>query len=65
MNLGLDPGQLLALVIRPTLKYLEWDGRAAEQLVLGTAITESRLRYIKQLGGGPALGTNTPGATST
>ena len=29
---------------------------AAEELVLGTAIVESRLSFIKQLGSGPALG---------
>ena len=55
-NLGLDPEQLVEHVIRPTLEYLGWYSRAAEELVLGTAITESRLRYIKQIGGGPALG---------
>ena len=55
-NLGLDPEQLIEHVIRPTLEYLGWYSRAAEELVLGTAITESRLRYIKQIGGGPAMG---------
>ena len=29
---------------------------AASNLLLGTAIQESRLSYLKQLGGGPALG---------
>ena len=29
---------------------------AASNLLLGTAIQESRLTYLKQLGGGPALG---------
>lgn len=28
----------------------------AEQLVLGTAAVESRLKFIRQVGGGPALG---------
>ena len=55
-NLGLDPLQLVVHVMRPTLEYLGWYSKAAEQLVLGTAITESRLRYLKQIGGGPALG---------
>jgi hypothetical protein len=55
-NLGLDPEQLLVHVIRPTLKYIGWHSIAAEQLVLGTGITESRLRYLKQIGGGPAMG---------
>lgn len=55
-NLGLDPTQLVVHVIRPTLQYMGWYSRAAEELVLGTAITESRLRYLKQIGGGPAMG---------
>ncbi len=56
MDLGLDPAQLAKHVIRPTLQYIGWGSPAAERLVLGTAITESRLRYIRQLGSGPALG---------
>ena len=56
MDLGLDARQLLIHVIRPTLKYIGWHSLAAEQLVLGTGITESRLRYLKQIGSGPALG---------
>ena len=56
MSLGLDPDQLVTHVIRPTLKYIGWYSPAAEQLVLGTGITESRLRYLKQIGRGPALG---------
>ncbi len=55
MNLGLNAGQLLIYVIRPTLEYIGWGGDVAEQLVLGTGITESRLRYLHQIGGGPAL----------
>jgi len=56
MNLGLDAEQLAKYVIRPTLEYIGWHSAVAEQLVLGTAITESRLRFLKQLGSGPALG---------
>ena len=56
MNLGLDAEQLAKYVIRPTLEYIGWHSPVAEQLVLGTAITESRLRFLKQLGSGPALG---------
>lgn len=48
--------RLLLLVIRPTLATLKLNGLAAEQLVLGTAIQESQLRWRRQLGGGPALG---------
>jgi hypothetical protein len=51
---GVDPSQFKALVIRPTLAALGLEG--AENLVLGTALTESRLTYLRQLGGGPALG---------
>lgn len=56
MDLGLSAEQLLIYVIRPTLEHIGWESKVAEQLVLGTGITESRLRYLKQIGGGPALG---------
>ncbi|MBF0583887.1 MAG: hypothetical protein HQL80_06570 [Magnetococcales bacterium] len=52
----MDPKQLRELVIRPTLQRLELWSEAAEELVLGTAIQESGLRYLQQLGGGPARG---------
>ncbi len=52
----MDAKQLLELVIRPTLKKLGLHSEAAEQLVIGTIWQESRGEYIKQLGGGPALG---------
>ncbi|XNS77591.1 hypothetical protein AB6C63_023220 (plasmid) [Vibrio cyclitrophicus] len=52
----MDSKQLLELVIRPTLKKLGLHSEAAEQLVIGTIWQESRGEYIKQLGGGPALG---------
>lgn len=55
-NLGLDVGQVRTLVIRPVLQELELWSEAAENLVLGTAIHESRLKYLHQLGKGPALG---------
>lgn len=42
--------------VRPTLLYLKMHSLAAEQLVLGTAMHESRLRFLRQIGGGPALG---------
>lgn len=56
MDLGLDATHLARYVIRPTLEFIGWCSPAAERLVLGTGITESRLRYLKQLGSGPALG---------
>lgn len=52
----LNHEQFCTYVIRPTLAGLELYSRAAEVLLLGTAITESRLSYIKQVGGGPAVG---------
>lgn len=53
---GIDIDQLRVEVIRPVLTYLGLHSVAAEQLVLGTALTESLAGYIKQLGNGPALG---------
>lgn len=47
---------VLINAIRPALNALVKGGRAAEQLVLGTAIQESLLIHRQQLGGGPALG---------
>ena len=52
----IDPRQLCDLVIRPTLQALDLWSPAAEALVLGTAIHESRLICLRQIGGGPALG---------
>lgn len=55
--MGLDAGQVRDLIVRPTLKYLGLPGGlAAEKLVLGTAAQESKLKYLKQRGKGPALG---------
>ena len=48
--------QMLALVIRPALKKLKLWSLSAEELVLGTAVVESGLTYLKQHGDGPALG---------
>lgn len=56
MNYGIDPAQLRDLVVRPTLNQLGLYSDAAASLVLGTAMHESHLTYLKQLGGGPALG---------
>lgn len=56
LSLGLDVEQVRQFVVRPTLKELSLWTPAAENLVLGTGLTESRLRYVKQVGGGPALG---------
>lgn len=48
--------QFIEFVIQPTLAHLELGGRAAEELLLGTAIQESRVHYLHQVGGGPAQG---------
>ncbi len=53
---GLDPQQFRLGVIRPVLRRMQLDGPAAEGLLLGTALVESGLRYLRQVGGGPALG---------
>lgn len=55
----LDQYQFRHHVVRPTLLYLEPEipySLAAENLIVGTALHESKLTNIKQLGGGPALG---------
>ena len=43
-------------VIQPALKALDLYSPAAEELLLGTALQESRLMYLRQLGKGPARG---------
>ncbi|MBW7929812.1 MAG: hypothetical protein H3C57_00690 [Gammaproteobacteria bacterium] len=52
----IDPGQLRMYIVRPTLVAIGAWSKAAEDLVMGTAAQESRLTYLRQLGGGPALG---------
>jgi len=55
--MSLHPPHLRELVIRPTLEQLGFWSEAAENLLMGTAAQESRMgMYLKQLGGGPALG---------
>ncbi len=51
----IDPRQLRERVIRPALDAIGLGGEAAEILLLGTAIQESGLVFLAQLGG-PALG---------
>ncbi|WP_063337609.1 MULTISPECIES: hypothetical protein [unclassified Marinomonas] len=48
--------QLKDLVVKSVLKGLGMYSVAAEQLVMGTICQESGGVYLKQLGGGPALG---------
>lgn len=52
----LDVGQFRELIVVPALEVLEAHSLAAEELVLGTGIQESRLKYLRQIGGGPAVG---------
>lgn len=55
-ELGLDPAQLREFVIRPALQRISAWTQAAENIVLGTAVHESRLRFLHQIGKGPAVG---------
>lgn len=52
----LDVVQFKKYVIQPALKAIGSYSPAAEELVLGTALQESRLQYLRQLGNGPARG---------
>lgn len=52
----IDIGQLRVYVVRPVLTYLNMWSDVAENLVIGTAIQESHATYLKQVGGGPAVG---------
>ena len=54
-SFGLDLEQLRELIVRRSLKHIGLHSPAAENLVLGTALTESKARFVKQVGGGPAL----------
>ena len=52
----LDPQHFLAYVVRPSLESIGLWSEAAERLLLGTAIAESQLTWLRQHGGGPARG---------
>lgn len=52
----IDVKQFRSEIVKPTLIYLGMWSPAAENLIVGTAIQESHLTYLRQLGGGPALG---------
>lgn len=58
LTLGIDAGQLREYVVRPALQRISLWSPAAENLVMGTAMHESRLRFLDQLapGPGPAYG---------
>lgn len=53
---GLDTAQLRLMIVRPVLTRLGLYSLAAENLVTGTAMVESKLKYLTQLGRGPARG---------
>ena len=46
----------VATILRPTLNHIALPSEAAEQLLLGTALVESRLFHRRQIAGGPARG---------
>jgi hypothetical protein len=52
----INPEHFRELVVRPTIIGMGSWSPAAENLLMGTAIQESGLRSLKQIGGGPALG---------
>lgn len=52
----LDIGQFRTGIVRPTLEAIAAHSHAAENLVLGTALQESNLHYLRQLNEGPARG---------
>lgn len=54
MTAGLNADQLRVHIIRPALEAIGLWSAAAENLVLGTAMVESNLTYIRQIRG-PAL----------
>jgi hypothetical protein len=54
--MSLDPAQFRHYIIDPTLRQIALYSAAASNLLLGTALQESGLVYLHQLGGGPALG---------
>ena len=53
----MDASQFRVEVVRPVLVHLGFYSAAAENLLVGTALHESGgLRWLRQLGGGPAFG---------
>ena len=52
----IDVADFRTLVVRPTLQAIGLHSKAAENLLVGTAVQESHLTFLAQKGGGPALG---------
>lgn len=55
MDYGLDTKQFRLNIVRPILHRIQLWSPQAENLVVGTALHESHLKYVKQING-PALG---------
>lgn len=47
--------QFRELIVKPTLEFIGLYSPAAENLMVGTALVESRIQYLKQKPNGPAL----------
>ncbi len=52
----LNVAQFREYIVQPTLIRLGLHSLSAEQLLIGTALTESGLKFLHQVGGGPAQG---------
>lgn len=52
----IDVRQFRFTVVRPVLHHLDLWSQSAENFLLGTAVQESGLTHLRQLGQGPALG---------
>lgn len=52
----LNIAQFREHIVQPVLLRMGAHTLAAEQILIGTALTESGLKYIHQIGGGPAQG---------
>lgn len=52
----IDLIQFRDLIVVPAIKGIGLHSEAAVELLLGTAIQESNVQYLQQIGGGPALG---------
>lgn len=53
--MGINARDFRLEIIRPTLQFISLWSPAAENLLLGTAMVESGIARLRQLGGGPAL----------
>jgi len=47
----IDPQEFMKEVISPALEFIGLNSEAARLLLLGTAVQESRLKYLKQING--------------